>query len=38
MEDCLIGNDDTPVSHQMTGNEICDIINNNMSNGSDDDD
>lgn len=37
MEDCLIVHDDTPKSHQMTDSEICDIITNDIYNGSDDD-
>lgn len=35
VEGCLIAEDLTMLNHtnQMTGNEMCDIITNNMSNG-----
>lgn len=35
MKDCVIVNDDAPVNHQVTGSKICDIMTNNICNGSD---
>lgn len=36
MKDCVTVNDYAPV-HQVTGSKICDIMTNNMCNGSDGD-